>query len=131
MQKRISWQSVQFDWNRVRAFLIAAEEGSLSRAAESLGMSQPTLGRQVTAIEEELGIALFERSSRGLVLTADGLDLLEHARAMGEAANRLSLLASGRSDDLEGVVCITATEVMAAYVLPPIVARLRTGVSRH
>ena len=44
---------------------------------------------------------------------------------MGEAANRLSLMASGRSDELEGVVCITATEVMAAYVLPPIVATLR------
>ena len=44
---------------------------------------------------------------------------------MGEAANRLSLTASGRSDELEGVVCITATEVVAAYILPPIVAKLR------
>ncbi|MEM7280157.1 MAG: LysR family transcriptional regulator [Pseudomonadota bacterium] len=125
MQNRISWQSIRFDWNQVRAFLVAAEEGSLSRAATALDMTQPTLGRQVTAIEQELGIALFERSGRGLVLTPNGLDLLEHARSMGEAANRLSLMASGRSDELEGVVCITATEVMAAYVLPPIVAKIR------
>lgn len=125
MQKRMDWRAVRFDWNRARAFLVTAEEGSLSRAAAALGMTQPTLGRQVSAIEKELGVALFERSGRGLELTPNGLDLLEHARAMGEAANRLSLTASGRSDELEGVVCITATEVMAAYVLPPIVARLR------
>jgi len=125
MQKRMDWRAVRFDWNRARAFLVTAEEGSLSRAAEALSMTQPTLGRQVSAIEKELGVALFERSGRGLELTPNGLDLLEHARAMGEAANRLSLTASGRSDALEGVVCITATEVEAAYVLPPIVAELR------
>ena len=101
MQKRMDWRAVRFDWNRARAFLVTAEEGSLSRAAAALGMTQPTLGRQVSAIETELGVALFERSGRGLHLTPNGLDLLEHARAMGEAANRLSLTASGRSDELE------------------------------
>ncbi len=125
MRKRIDWRSVRFDWNRARAFLVTAEEGSLSRAATALGMAQPTLGRQVAAIEKELGVALFERAGRGLELTPNGLDLLEHARAMGEAANRLSLAASGRSDALEGLVSISATEVTAAYVLPPVIAKLR------
>lgn len=121
----MDWRSVDFDWNRARAFLVTAEEGSLSAAARALGMTQPTLGRQVTALETELGVVLFERSGRGLGLTPSGLDLLEHVRAMGDAASRFSLTASGQSTSIEGSICITATEVMAAFVLPPILGRLR------
>lgn len=121
----MDWRSVKFDWNRARAFLVTAEEGSLSAAARSLGMTQPTLGRQVSALEVELGVALFERMGRGLELTPSGLELVEHVRAMGKAASRVSLTASGRSQSIEGTVCITATEVASAFVLPPIIARLR------
>ena len=121
----MDWRSVNFDWNRARAFLVTAEEGSLSAAARALGMAQPTLGRQVRALEEELGIVLFERVGRGLTLTPSGLELAEHVRAMGEAATRVSLSASGRSQTIEGTVRITATEVTAARVLPPIIAKLR------
>ena len=121
----MDWRSVNFDWNRARAFLITAEEGSLSAAARALGMTQPTLGRQVTALETELGVALFERGGRGLELTPSGLNLLEHVRAMGDAASHFSLTASGQSTSIEGSICITATEVVAAFVLPPILNRLR------
>ncbi len=121
----MDWRSVKFDWNRARAFLVTAEEGSLSAAARALGMTQPTLGRQVSALEEELGVALFERIGRGLELTPSGLELVEHVRNMGEAASRVSLTASGQSQSIEGSVCITATEVESAFVLPPIVAGLR------
>lgn len=121
----MDWRSINFDWNRARAFLVTAEEGSLSAAARALNMTQPTLGRQVSALEAELGIALFERTASGLVLTASGLELVEHVRAMGNAANGLSLAASGRSQAVEGSVCISATEATAAYVLPPIIAKLR------
>ena len=121
----MDWRSVNFDWNRARAFLVTAEEGSLSAAARALGMTQPTLGRQVTALEEELGVALFERGARGLELTPSGTDLVGHVRAMGEAATRLSMSASGQSQTIEGSICITATEVVAAYVLPSIVRELR------
>ena len=121
----MSWRSIKFDWNRARAFLVTAEEGSLSAAARALDLTQPTLGRQVAALEQELGVALFERVGRGLELTPSGLDLVEHVRAMGDAANRMSLTASGQSDSLEGNICITATEVMAAFVLPPILQKLR------
>ena len=55
---------MKFDWNRARAFLVTAEEGSLSAAARSLGMTQPTLSRQVDALEDELGLVLFERVGR-------------------------------------------------------------------
>ena len=121
----MDWRSVTFDWNRARAFLVTAEEGSLSAAARALGMAQPTLGRQVAALEQELGVALFERVGRGLALTPSGLELVDHVRAMGDAAGRVSLAASGRSQSIEGTIRITATEVHAAFILPPIIARLR------
>lgn len=121
----MDWKSVKFDWNRARAFLVTAEEGSLSAAARALDMSQPTLGRQVDALEEELGVVLFERVGRGLMLTPSGHQLLEHVRKMGEAAAQLSLSAMGQSDVLEGSICITATEITSVTILPPIIAKLR------
>jgi len=121
----MDWRSIKFDWNRARAFLVTAEEGSLSAAARALGMTQPTLGRQVSALEKELGVALFERVGLGLILTPSGLDLVEHVRAMGDAASRVSLTASGQSQSIEGNVCITCSEYYAVFVLPPIIKKLR------
>jgi DNA-binding transcriptional LysR family regulator len=125
MRFRMDWRSVNFDWNRARAFLVTAEEGSLSAAARALGMTQPTLGRQVDALEEELDVVLFERAGRGLTLTPSGLALLDHVRAMGEAAGRVSLSAAGHSETIEGTVLVAVSEVHAAFVLPPIIAKLR------
>jgi DNA-binding transcriptional LysR family regulator len=121
----MDWRGAKFDWNRARAFLITAEEGSLSAAARALGMAQPTLGRQVDALEEELGVVLFERVGRGLTLTPSGVELLDHVRGMGEAAIRVSLVAAGQSQAIEGKVSIAASEVHAAMVLPRIIVRLR------
>jgi len=121
----MNWQSVSFDWNHVRAFLATAEEGSLSAAARAVGLTQPTLGRQVSALEETLGITLFERIGRSLALTQSGLELLDHVRAMGEAATRISLTASGQSQTIEGQVRITATDIFSAYILPPALKQLR------
>ncbi|MEP0945107.1 MAG: LysR family transcriptional regulator [Rhizobiaceae bacterium] len=121
----MDWSAINFDWNRARAFLVTAEEGSLSAAARSLGMAQPTLGRQVRALEEELDVVLFERHGHGLVLTPSGLELVEHVRGMGDAAGRVALAATGQSQSVEGPVTITTTEVMAAFVMPPIIGRLR------
>ena len=121
----MNWQSVSFDWNQARAFLATAEEGSLSAAARALGQTQPTLSRQVAALEQHLGVTLFERVGRSLSLTQSGLELLDHFRAMGNAANRISLAASGQSQAIEGHVRITATNIMATYHLPPVLSRLR------
>jgi DNA-binding transcriptional LysR family regulator len=126
MQIRMDWRAVKFDWNKARAFLVTAEEGSLSAAARALGMAQPTLGRQVDGLEQELGVVLFERVGRGLTLTPSGLELLEHVRTMGEAAGRVSLVALGQSQALEGSISISASETYATVLLPPIVAKLRT-----
>ncbi|WP_210183492.1 LysR family transcriptional regulator, partial [Hoeflea olei] len=121
----MDWTSISFDWNRARTFLAVAEQGSLSAAARALGLAQTTLGRQVAAFEAELGVALFVRAGRGLALTPAGLDLMDHVRAMGAAASRITLAASGRTQAIEGTVSIGASEVDAAYRLPRIVSRLR------
>ncbi|PHP26181.1 LysR family transcriptional regulator [Limimaricola cinnabarinus] len=130
MQIRMDWRSVTFDWNRARAFLVTAEEGSLSAAARALKLAQPTLGRQVEALEAELGVALFERSGRGLRLTPSGHELLEHARLMGEGARALSLAAWGQTEALEGEVAISASDAYASYLLPPILERLHAAEPR-
>ncbi|MGR3466119.1 LysR family transcriptional regulator [Limimaricola sp.] len=126
----MDWRSVTFDWNRARAFLVTAEEGSLSAAARALGLAQPTLGRQVEALEAELGVALFERTGRGLRLTPSGHELLAHARIMGEGARALSLSAWGQSEALEGEVAISASDAYASYLLPPILERLHAAEPR-
>ncbi|MDP2578380.1 LysR family transcriptional regulator [Shimia thalassica] len=121
----MDWRAVKFDWNKARAFLVTAEEGSLSAAARALGMAQPTLGRQVDGLEQELGVVLFERVGRGLTLTPSGLELLDHVRDMGDAAGRVSLTALGQSLALEGTISISASETYATVLLPPLVAKLR------
>lgn len=121
----MDWRSIKFDWNHARAFLVTAEEGSLSAAARALGATQPTLGRQVAALEAELGVTLFERVGRGLVLTESGTRLLDHMRAMADAASAAALTASGQQQDLTGHVAITASEIYSAWLLPPVLARLQ------
>lgn len=116
-----------FDWNRTRAFLAAAKAGSFSGAARALGVAQPTIGRQVAALEEELGVTLFERVGPGLSLTSPGMELFEQAQAMGEAASRIARIAAGQSTALEGIVRVTASEAISAYLLPPIVGDLRSA----
>lgn len=116
---------MNFDWNRARAFLVTAEEGSLSAAARALNTAQPTVGRQVAALEEELNVVLFDRVGKQLILTQDGLALLDHVRNMSEAARRVSLVASGQSQQLDGEVCIAATEAFSVFVLPKLLLKLR------
>jgi len=115
----------EFDWNQARAFLVTAQEGSLSAAARVLQQQQPTLSRQVAKLEEDLEVMLFERVGRRLVLTDSGLELLEHFKSMGVAAEMISLTASGQSQAIEGRVTISATNVMATYYLPKIIKVIR------
>lgn len=120
----MDWKTIQFDWNRAKAFLVTAEEGSLSAAARALGMTQPTLGRQVAALERELDVILFDRVGKQLVLTQSGLELVDHVRQMSDAATRVSLAASGQSQQLKGEICITAIDSIAAFCLPSITQKI-------
>lgn len=120
----MDWSRLAFDWNRARAFLISAEERSLSAAAKAIGCTQSTISRQISALEEELGVALFERGSTGLVLTPNGSRLLEFVRLMAASAEEFSLAATQQADSLEGKVCVSANELMANFILSPILTRL-------
>ncbi len=119
-----SWTTIAFDWTGARAVLVTAETGSLSAAARVLGLTQPTLGRQVAALEAELGVAIFDRVGRRLVLTPTGHELLPHFRAMAEGARALALSAAARGTCEDGLVRISASDIYATWILPPIVERL-------
>ncbi len=121
----MNWNAIAFDWNQARAFLAVAEERSLSAAAKALGVTQPTITRQIAALEKGLEVVLFERAGRSVSLTPIGLNLLEHVRTMADGANRVSLSASGQSQAIEGLVRISASDMTAAYVLPPMLDQLK------
>jgi len=113
------------DWSLLQSFLAVAEEGSLSAAARKLGASQPTLGRQIKQIEAQLGVTLFHRQPRGLLITEIGAELLAPARAMRDAAMQLSLTAAGRQQNTAGTVRISASIFVSNFILPPIIAKIR------
>jgi DNA-binding transcriptional LysR family regulator len=119
------------DWNHYRAFLGVLREGSLSGAARTLGLAQPTLGRQIAELERNLGAALFIRTPRGLVPTDIARDIAPHAEMIAAAASATRRLASGGASDVAGTLRITASEVIGAEVLPALLAqfhRLNLGV---
>ena len=126
----MNWSAINFDWNQVRSFLATAEEGSFSAAARVLEQTQPTVGRQVAALEQSLGVRLFERVGKSLNLTTAGAELLVHVRDMADVANRISLTATRQSQTVEGQVRITASDVMSAYQLPPILRQIRLAAPR-
>lgn len=112
-------------WSLVQSFLAVAQSGSLSEAARSLGASQPTLGRQIKALEQQLGLTLFQRQPKGLMLTQTGQALVDPAIRMADAMRGIQMTAAGRADPMEGTVRITASDFTAMYHLPPIIARIR------
>jgi DNA-binding transcriptional LysR family regulator len=113
------------DWSLIRSVLAVAEAGSLSAAARTTGISQPTLGRHIREAEAVLGVALFTRIAKGLVPTDAGHGLLPAARAMRKAAADLALGAAAASAGMRGTVRITASRVVSNAILPPILAMLR------
>lgn len=121
----MDWKHLQFDWNHARAFLVVADEGSLSAAGRALGMSQPTLGRQISGLEAQLKVTLFERVGKGLSLTQSGVRLYDYVKQMAEAANQFSLVAQGQSNDVSGEVCISLTELDAYFRFAPLISKFK------
>ena len=113
-----------FDWNLIRSFLAILDEGSLAAASRKTGISQPTLGRHVDELEASLGVTLFQRGRGGMVPAPAALELAESAREMERASGAISLAAAGASQQVGGVVRITASDIVATYLLPPILADL-------
>lgn len=113
------------DWDLYRSFLAIAREGSLSAAARRLTLAQPTLGRHLDRLEASLGVALFARGQRGLVLTEAGQAVLPHARAMEAAAGALWRGVSATSGALSGTLRLSASDIVGCEVLPPLLAGFR------
>ncbi|MEO6214755.1 MAG: LysR family transcriptional regulator [Sphingomonas sp.] len=115
------------DWERHRAFLAVVNEGSLSGAARVLGVAQPTVRRRIADLEAKLGVVLFTRTPAGLDPTETAHALAGHAEAMAHAAAAFARTASAQAGEVAGVVRVTASEVIALEVLPPILATLQAS----
>jgi len=116
-------------WEFYRTFLEVARDGSLSGAARKLGLTQPTVGRHIDALETALGLSLFSRSPQGLKATPAALELVSHAEAMASASAALRRTASGGGDADRGTVRLTASEMVGCEVLPPMLSRFREAHS--
>ncbi|MGO9171212.1 MAG: LysR family transcriptional regulator [Rhodomicrobium sp.] len=113
------------DWNLYRSFFAVLQEGSLSAAARTLGLTQPTIARHIEALEKCVGFELFVRSRQGLSPTEGALELKPYAEAVGATTAAMMRVASGQGKAVKGTVRVTASEIVGAEVLPPILTALR------
>lgn len=112
-------------WELYRTFLAVLTEGSLSGAARALGITQPTVGRHVAALESAFGQTLFTRSQSGLLPTEAALALRGYAEALNSTVAALERAAASHGAGVKGVVRISASDVIGVEVLPPVIAALR------
>lgn len=112
-------------WDLYRTFLAVMTERSLSGAARALGLSQPTVGRHVDALEAALGRRLFTRSQTGLIPTDAATALAPHAEALAASARALHrAAASDSAEATAGVVRISTSEVVGVEILPQLLRGL-------
>lgn len=111
-------------WDLYRTFEAVLRHGSLSAAARVLGLTQPTISRQIDTLEETLTVRLFVRSQRGLIPTAAALRLQPYVESLCETTAALVRYAS-LANVVDGTVRITASETVAAGYLGPMLAGLR------
>jgi molybdate transport repressor ModE-like protein len=116
------------DWNGFRVLLAVVEHGSFSAAARHTGLSQPTVGRHVAALEKSLGTRLVVRQKRGVHLTPAGERMLEDLRRMALAAQEATQRGAEDIEQVDGVVRVSSTETLGTLWLTH---RLRPLRDRH
>ncbi len=116
------------DWSNLRFFLELARTGSLSQAARRLGVDRNTVARRVSALEKELGLALFDRGPQGWTRTAAGEDLAALASRVEEDVLAVARHADARDRAVSGTVRLTTATHLSAHLLVPAVPALR---ARH
>jgi DNA-binding transcriptional LysR family regulator len=116
------------DWGKLRSFHAAAEAGSLTLAGERLGMSQSAVSRQIAALEEQLGVSLFQRHARGLVLTDSGHTLYRSTQDMAAAAVSANAALRDQQETPQGELIVCAPVAFGSVWLVP---RLGNFVRRH
>jgi LysR family carnitine catabolism transcriptional activator len=110
-----------FSLTRLRSFIAVAEERQFRRASERIGISQPALSAHIRHLEQDLGVALFSRTTRSVRLTAEGESFLHRARRIIEDLNSAVLEVRDRAKLKRGRVVIAATPTMASQVLPQVI----------
>ncbi|MDI7862866.1 LysR family transcriptional regulator [Rhizobiaceae bacterium n13] len=110
------------EWSDIRLFLAIAREGTLGAAARSLGLTQPTMGRRLKALELAIGHALFQRTADGFVLTGEGQIAYAHAVRMESEAIALQREISGSEAALSGSMRISCSDWFGIHVLGTILA---------
>jgi DNA-binding transcriptional LysR family regulator len=116
---------VEPSWDFYRSLLAVLEHGSLSAAARDLGLTQPTIGRHIEALEQVLERQLFTRSPQGLLPTETALALRPFAEMLSSTSAALLRAAADDRDMVGGTVRVSASEVIGVEVLPPILGRLQ------
>jgi DNA-binding transcriptional LysR family regulator len=115
----------QPNWDLYRSFLAVLREGSLSGAARTLGLTQPTVGRHIDGLEQALSLSLFTRSQTGFIPTEAAHALRSYAETLEATSSALLRAASGLGHgEIKGTVRVTASDVVGVEVLPPILAKL-------
>jgi DNA-binding transcriptional LysR family regulator len=112
-------------WDQYGALLAVLREGSLSGAARALGVTQPTVRRQIEELEEQIGAVLFTRASNGLVPTEAALAARPYAESIASTARALHRAIAGSPDGKRGTVRVTCSEVVGVEVLPVMIAQIR------
>lgn len=112
-------------WDLYRTFNAVLREGSLSGAARTLGLTQPSIARHIDLLEDAIGAALFVRTQRGLSPTDAALELKPYAELLASTSAALLRTAEGGAGEVRGTVRISASEVVGIEHLPPILAGLR------
>jgi DNA-binding transcriptional LysR family regulator len=116
------------DWDKLKSFHAAAEAGSLTAAGERLSISQSAVSRQIAALEEQLGVSLFQRHARGLVLTDAGHTLHRSTVEMAAAAQGASAALRDQQDVAQGDLIVTAPVAFGSTWLVP---RLGKFAAQH
>lgn len=109
----------------LRYFLTLAREENISRAAEALFITQPTLSRQLAELEQELGVKLFERGKRKITLTQEGLLLRRRAEEMSVLEDKIACEFKQCDENLSGIITIGAAETKAAEIFPALITSFR------
>lgn len=109
----------------LKYFLAVAELEHFGRAAEKCYVSQPTLSGQIKKMEETLGITLFERTNRRVILTEIGGHIVEHARKVLKEVDTIYDVAERASDPLAGKFRLGAFPTLSTYLFPKIVPKVR------
>jgi DNA-binding transcriptional LysR family regulator len=117
--------SVVIDSGRLHAFVVVAREGGFSRAGRRLSRTQSSISQAVAQLERELGCRLFEREGRGVRLTEAGRLLLGHAQEILEQMARTRSHLEAAGDLRAGELVIAASDTLACYLLPPLLATFR------